>query len=397
MLLGVYLHQDLVGEITVIRETIEFRFVESYRARYPRPVLGQVFEDDLDRVHRSRIKLPPFFSNLLPEGALRELVARQVGARAEREPLLLAHLGEDLPGATRVVVLDPTGEDDSTELGPAEDEPRDVLKFSLAGAQLKFSVIRATDRGLTIPVHGRGGDWIVKLPDPRYQGVPENEWSMMTLARHAGLDVADVELVPVTSIEGLPSEVRQDRTAQALAVRRFDRSGSMRVHTEDFAQVTNVRASRREKYGTNFETIARNVGAIAPRSIEELLRRLVFNAAIGNGDAHLKNWSLLYPDGVRAVLSPAYDLVSTIQYLPDDDMGLNLARSKRFEDVRLESFERMKDKAVLDVAASSIVRDMASRIRASWAALRSTLPMSEAEKTRIEAHFDRVPVMTQGA
>jgi serine/threonine-protein kinase HipA len=110
MLLSVFLGAERVGEITVVRESVEFRLVEAYRSRYPPPVLGQVFEDDPERVHRSRVKLPPFFSNLLPEGALRELLARQLGLHGDREPHLLAHLGEDLPGAVRVVLDDEAGE-----------------------------------------------------------------------------------------------------------------------------------------------------------------------------------------------------------------------------------------------------------------------------------------------
>jgi serine/threonine-protein kinase HipA len=396
MLLGVHLDQEPVGELSVVGEAVEFRLLESYRNRYPRRVLGQVFEDDPSRVHRSRVKLPPFFSNLLPEGALRALVAGQIGVKAEQEPYLLAQLGDDLPGATRVVVLDPSDDETAGEPEPAKEEQADVLKFSLAGVQLKFSAIQSASRAMTIPAHGQGGDWIVKLPDPRFPGVPENEWSMMTLARDAGLDVAEALLLPLSSVLGLPGEVRRNPSAMALAVRRFDRVAGGRVHMEDFAQVRDVRP--REKYkDANFETIARIVANVAPESVEEFIRRLVFNVAVGNGDAHLKNWSLLYPDGTNAVLSPAYDLVSTIQYLPDDDLGLNLAKSKRFEDVGLASFERLRDKARLEMPVTSIVRDAVTRIRSSWTALRPTLPWSDDEKAKLDAHLARVPLMQQGS
>ena len=50
-------------------------------------------------------------------------------------------------------------------------------------------------RGLTIPVRGMGGHWIVKLPDQRYDRVPENEFSMMTFAKAVGIDVPRVGLV----------------------------------------------------------------------------------------------------------------------------------------------------------------------------------------------------------
>ncbi|HCF60322.1 MAG TPA: type II toxin-antitoxin system HipA family toxin, partial [Myxococcales bacterium] len=74
--LGIYLGEDLVGEI-VVREDdrTEFSFNSRYLSMHPRPVLGQQFEDDLRSTWRSRMQLPPFFSNLLPEERLRELVA----------------------------------------------------------------------------------------------------------------------------------------------------------------------------------------------------------------------------------------------------------------------------------------------------------------------------------
>ncbi len=391
MRLGVHIGNERVGEISVTsNEQIEFRFTDTYRARHPRPVLGQVFEDDLDRVHRSRVRLPPFFSNLLPEGALRALLATQIGVRAEREPELLAHVGDDLSGNVRVTADDMTVDD---EIEPSEpnDSP-DVLKFSLAGVQLKLSAFR-TDRGLTIPAHGRGGEWIVKLPDPRFAGVPELEWSMMTFAREAGLDVADVELVPINAIEGLPAGIEIAPGVNGLAVRRFDRRpNGRRIHMEDFAQVLDVRTVEKYK-AANFETIARVVARVAPASITEFIERLVFIVAIGNGDAHLKNWSLLYEDGIRPALSPGYDLLSTIEYLPDDDLGLNLAKSKRFEDVTMESLLRLARKAELEVDVEQIAQGAVAKIRDGWTRIARDLPIGDSERATIEKHWAKVPLL----
>lgn len=77
----------------------EFVFSSNYLSSGERPVLGQYFEDHLDEIHRSQTQLPAFFSNLLPEAGLRELVARRAGVHRDREPHLIALLGEDLPGA----------------------------------------------------------------------------------------------------------------------------------------------------------------------------------------------------------------------------------------------------------------------------------------------------------
>lgn len=396
--LDVHLGNVHVGTLTLLAdERIEFAISEEYRQRYPRPVLSQFFEDDLTRRHISRMRLPHFFSNLLPEGPLRELVAEREHVSRHREFFLIARLGEDLPGA---VVVRPSGvlsliepdpiEEPHPPSSPQEQEP---LRFSLAGVQLKFSMLRK-DRGMTLPTGGRGGNWIVKLPDNRYDHVPENEYSMMTWARAVGIDVPEMKLVKVADIEGLPEGINL-REDLAYAIRRFDRpEPGQRIHMEDMAQVLGLYSGEKyDKY--NYETIANIILKVAGLdALQEFLRRLVFIIAIGNADAHHKNWSLLYPNGKHAALSPAYDLVSTIQYIPNDKLALNLAKSKRFEDVSLASFERLARKLNLSTDdVLPVVRSTVSATLDTWSALHPNLPLSSKSKQLIEAHWKRVPLL----
>lgn len=388
-----------VGTLTLLADELsEFVISEEYRRRYPRPVLGQTFEEDLTRRHSSRMRLPPFFSNLLPEGPLRELIAEKEGISKHREFFLIARLGEDLPGAVVVTPATPLSWDDPRLAAQAEAPSTPVseqeqLRFSLAGVQLKFSMLRR-DRGMTLPAGGRGGDWIVKLPDNRYDRVPENEYSMMTWARAAGMDVPELELLEVADLEGLPEGIVL-RENIAFAIRRFDRpEPGRRVHMEDMAQVLGLYSDEKyKKY--NYETVAKIILNVAGlEALHEFLRRLVFIIAIGNGDAHHKNWSLLYPDGLHATLSPAYDLVSTLQYIPNDTLALNLARSKRFEDVSLQAFERLARK--LDIESTAVLPVVKSAVEAalqSWQQLRTTLPIPEEFKQRIENHWKQIPLL----
>lgn len=396
MRLAVRIQEVVAGHIAVAasHDSIEFRPAESYVSAYPREVLGQIFEDDPSAVRRSRVRLPPFFSNLLPEGLLRGLLANQLGVRVEREPWLIAQLGEDLPGAVRVSEADTDDEDVAEGSAGAESTTQadGPLKFSLAGVQLKFSALRH-DRGLTIPVRGLGGDWIVKLPDARHPLVPENEWSMLTWARESKIDTAEANLVDIQEIDGLPAEVGAMAESKTLAVRRFDRTDHSRVHIEDFAQVLNVYAE--DKYTrANYETLGKIVLTVAGEdALREYIRRLVFVVASGNGDAHLKNWSFIYRDGLHASLSPAYDLVSTIRYLPDDELGLNFARSKAFASVSMSGFVRFASKIganeslVVDEVQKSV-----SSIRESWLNLRHSLPLPKAHVLALQEHLDRVPL-----
>ena len=120
-------------------------------------------------------RVPPFFSNLLPEGHLRKYLAKLADVDPEREFFLLAVLGADLPGALVVSPLE-GGEQEGEAHGAAEERedqpPETALRFSLAGVQLKFSAVMEAAGGLTIPADGMGGSWIVKLPSARYSRRP---------------------------------------------------------------------------------------------------------------------------------------------------------------------------------------------------------------------------------
>jgi serine/threonine-protein kinase HipA len=381
-------------------DRIEFRFLDSYLDLYPRPVLGQWFEDDLRRDYVSRQRLPPFFSNLLPEGELRNLIASEVGVAPSREYFLLRHLGEDLPGAIRAV----PSEDEEDAIGSGEDEETEDhrtpengtrLRFSLAGVQLKFSVSRR-GKALVLPASGRGGDWLVKLPDARFERVPFNEWSTLHWAREAGISVPRFELVDTNQIEGLPSGLDKLCGEPALALERYDRQpGGVRIHQEDFAQILNLYPeSKYRKF--NYETIASIVLSIAgEEEVLSLIERIVFVIASGNGDAHHKNWSLIYPDSITPTLSPAYDQVSTIQYIADDQLALNLGGSKAWKNVDRRVFRRLGRKIGLDEeVAEERARAAVARIRNAWSDSIGDLLWNEAERKHIERHWADIPLMS---
>jgi serine/threonine-protein kinase HipA len=349
---GVWLHEQRVGSITLSEGIIRFQLDESYIHDANRAVLGLIFEDDLAAIHRSQIRLPPWFSNLLPEGRLREWIAQAKGVSENRELDLLIKVGHDLPGAVRVAEAEigqTRFETNRREIAADTDsnhDSKDIWRFSLAGVALKFSMLRTGER-FTSPGIGEGGDWIVKLPDQNYKNVPLNEFSMMELARRVGINVPEVRLVHRDQLMDVPDNLWSDSEDMAYAIRRFDRTPSRGlVHIEDFAQVRGFYP--RNKYKGTFETLAALIyRQYDLESLLEFSRRLAFNYVIGNGDAHLKNWSLLYSDPRRPVLSPAYDLVATAIYRPTgrpEDLGLKFAKSRRFESVTLDSFERLERK-----------------------------------------------------
>jgi serine/threonine-protein kinase HipA len=127
----------------------------------------------------------------------------------------------------------------------------------------------------------------------------------------------------------------------------------------------------------------------------EFLRRLVFNALIGNADMHLKNWSLIYPDRRRAALAPAYDFVSTVAYLPNDSLALTLVDSKQFSSITTEQFERFAAKARLP---TKLTLDTVQQTLAHFADVwRSNGPDFVEPRVReaIDRHLDSVPIWAE--
>ena len=402
--LDVLLHGEPVGTLARLDgDRTLFGFRDAYLQDADRPVLGLGFKDRLGEPITSfrptRTRLLPYFSNLLPEGRLRTYLAERAGVHPEREFFLLWVLGLDLPGA--VTIRTPTGDAWPSEDHDASDRPapgaggrqRQALRFSLAGVQLKFSAVEAARGGLTIPAEGIGGSWIVKLPSPEYEGVPENEYSMMTLAGLMGMSVPPVRLIDVRDIANLPAGIGRFGGA-ALAVARFDRTpdgGS--VHVEDFAQVFGVYPERKYRQASACN-IAAVVGAEGTSAdVAEFIRRLTFNTLIGNADMHLKNWSLMYPDRRRAALAPAYDFVSTIAYIPDDKAALKFSRTKLFSEFSEDELSHLAERALLpEGVVLDAARETVALFREHWRAEKANLPLAANAVAAIEAHLTTVPL-----
>lgn len=395
--LEIRLGETLVGTLTRLANDANiFAFAPAYAEDPNRPTLSLGFkgpEGTLVESNRSTgTRLLPFFSNLLPEGHLRDYLAKKGGIHPEREFFLLWLLGTDLPGAVTAAAIDgvlPPREEESQRSGARPSEQ--PLRFSLAGVQLKFSALMETDGGLTIPIGGAGGDWIAKLPSSRFKAVPENEYAMLTLAAAIGIDVPEVRLIPTKEIENLPDNL-PEAFGNSLAVRRFDRTESgHRIHIEDFAQVFRVYPP--EKYDkASYGNIARVLWIEAGEAaIVEFVRRLAFIALIGNGDAHLKNWSLIYPDRRTPKLAPAYDLVGTVAYMPDQELGLSIAGTKSFIQVDSERFRRFAERAGLPVRlVIKTANETAQAVRDYWPKHEPVRRLPDDIREAIERHMGKV-------
>lgn len=267
----------------------------------------------------------PFFAGLLPEEGQLDAVARKLGLTKTNDFGLLEALGGDVAGA---LTLWPQGEPPPTA---RDSEPKlledddlvsllDVLpkrpllageeglRLSLAGAQAKLPVV-VIDGRIALPAPGQPTTHILKPTIPRFPATTENEALMMGLARAIGLSVAPVEARAVAHRPYL-LVTRHDRSRDAGVVTRLQQ--------EDFCQAMGIPPE--QKYaaegGPTFKKSFDLLRSVATRPAVEILKLLdaaIFNAIIGNADAHGKNFSLLYDDG-EIVLAPLYDLVCTVAY-----------------------------------------------------------------------------------
>jgi len=185
-------------------------------------------------------------------------------------------------------------------------------KLSISGVQPKLSVRLEGDELVASP---EGGRYILKPQTDAFPQLPENEYLCMQMAAECGIRVAPNILLPLAD------------GSWAYVVRRFDRAGTGRkLPCEDLSQILG-----RPKYDGSYEQVG---GAIRRHctfpvlELQYLYERLVFCFVIGNGDAHLKNFSLLTRDET-VVLSPAYDMVSSRIVIPDENEELALSLNGR--------------------------------------------------------------------
>lgn len=404
--LDVLLSGKPIGAITALGgDRSVFSFDPAYIEDRNRATLGLGFVDNtgelLTDFRAYQTRLMPFFSNLLPEGYWRQYLTSQLGLSPANEYALLCALGDDLPGAIVVCPSTERGLTHSAQAKPAprheSDEQTDQMRFSLAGVQLKFSAIRGPKGGLTIPAHGIGGSWVVKLPSLQFDAVPENEFSMLTLAKRVGINVPDIELVPIDQIANLPSNLTASLSRggrHALVIERFDRlpDGS-RVHMEDFAQIFGVYPDDKYRKAKLRSMVTVLVAECDAADVKEFVKRMVFSVLIGNGDMHLKNWSLLYPDQRTPILAPAYDFVSTVPYLDGETMALNVSRTKRFDQIDDTELRHFATKSGLsDAWVINIARQTVRDFWDAWQQEQSNLPLSNTVRQGLNNHLNTLPL-----
>jgi serine/threonine-protein kinase HipA len=310
--------------------------------------------------------LHPVFQMNLPEGYLLEELQNRLAKIVNLEPMLLLALsnGQDPIGrvAVRSDFVNPLasaqgqGERlseilawDGTESLFAELVDKYIYRTGISGVQPKVLVPQMASSPAMEPPPSkatvRTSDLIVKSGRQEYPGLAANEFLCMSIAKASGLAVPEFHL---------------SKNKELFVMQRFDRTpDGTPIGFEDMAVLAGL--SSREKYKTNYTHIAKLVEAFASGphvvpSLQALFDMVALSCVVGNGDAHLKNFGLLYSDPTASDcrLAPAFDLVNTTAYIPEDVLALDLCGHKSFFSAR---------QGLLDFAKVCQVADPRDRVQ----------------------------------
>lgn len=192
-----------------------------------------------------------------------------------------------------------------------------VGKLSISGVQPKLSM-KLNRKNRELEVVSGGGEYILKPQVPTFPNLPQNENLCMSIASNIGIDVPAHSLIKLKD------------NSWAYIVKRFDRDKEDKIHQEDFFQIL----GKKDRYEGSLEEIGKKLSQISEipgLDVQFFYERVLFFFIIGNGDAHLKNFSIIYDKSGHIRLSPAYDIVSSKLVIPEEEdfaLSMNGKRNK---------------------------------------------------------------------
>lgn len=366
--LNVYLHDQKAGELHQDRGHLRFQYAPSYVTApnaeplsYRMPIRQEPYDDALSTA---------FFSNLLPDEGIRLKLADILGISPENTFELLKAIGEDCAGAIAFFV---PGKTPQAPGKPAyrtlsEQEAAEVLEhlperplnigakdFHISGAGAQDKLVACLRKGtILLPLNGTPSTHIIKPGIERFPESIHNELFCMRLAAKCGISTAKSLIVTFNGIPYYATE-RYDRQV---------RNGICeRLHQEDFCQLLGYAPT--VKYESEggpkllqcFDLLRRM--ELPASNTLEFLRQIVFDFIIGNGDAHAKNFSIIYINR-RPQLAPAYDLLSTTVY-PNlvPRLAMKIEGEYNFRWITPGKLYRMSKKAgISETITQKVIADM---------------------------------------
>ncbi len=398
--LDVWLFTNRVGTLALVDGRLIFCYAPGWLSQQNTMALSASLPLQADPFDDRQTR--PFFAGLLPEGQMRRLIAQQFQVSAQNDFALLDHIGGECAGAVSFLepgqaLPVPSGKDDVQWLSDEDvvallDElPRrpmlagkDGLRLSLAGTQDKLPVVFDGAR-IGLPRGGTPSSHILKPAIHTVEDSVINEGFCMALAEAMQLKPAKANVHRVLDRTFLLVE-RYDRRVDAQGQRK-------RLHQEDICQALGVVPELKYQneggpdLARSFELIRSATRPSAPQ-ILRLLDSVIFNALIGNHDAHAKNFSLLY-SGKAPVLAPLYDTLSTAVYPTlTPKMAMKIGSKYAFSEVQARHWAQFAESVGLAKApARRRILELARSLPTTARGLQSTPGFSFAGNALIEQIF----------
>jgi serine/threonine-protein kinase HipA len=374
--IAIWLYETKIATVERERHRMRLRYTSEALEEFPdgAPLLSLPLPLSDERFPNGVVR--SFLDGLLPEGDARRVIAEDLRLRADDTFGLARALGRDCAGA---LVIQPDDEEgppmpttltgeplSNDDLARLVDNLRSAplgvnqrVRISLAGVQEKLLLTRLPEGKWARPVDGTPSTHILKPEIREYPQTVENEAFCMSVAKHLGMAVADIETIAVNG-------------RRLIVVSRYDRviapSGTVeRIHQEDFCQATGLLPSKKyeEDSGPSLRKMAGILRTVDRNSLETLLEATTLNVVVGNGDAHAKNFSLLHDRGGALRLAPLYDLLSTLMY-GDDRLAMYVDNVRHTNRV---NFDRLVNEAATwglsQTRAADIVTDVLLRMPAA--------------------------------
>ena len=377
--LDVYLCNKLAGALERADDgSLSFRYLPDYVDAPGALPLSSILPLGIETFEERDIAA--FFSNLLPDESVRQQIARLLHLTPEDTFGLLRQIGGDCAGAIAFYESDrrPASQSAPVFRELAEVEAASLLRnlsdrplgigddfrgISGAGAQDKL-IACLRDGKVSLPLYGTPSTHIIKPGIARFPESVFNEWFCMTLSKACGFDTAACDIL---EIDGEPYYVTQRYD-------RYEEDGVvLRLHQEDFCQLLKCRPEIKyqDQGGPSIVDCVLMLQRLRLPAADVLsfVDRVVFNFLIGNGDAHGKNFSILYA-GRRPRLAPVYDALCTTVYPPiADKMAMKIDGKFEFRWITRGKIVRTFERAGV---GSKAVADSIDR---QIAALREQLPL----------------------
>jgi len=350
--LDVFLLGERVGVLESDRGKLTFRYLPDYLRKadaaaisYSLPLQSEPFDSAVTSV---------FFDNLLPPDVVRKRLGKILHLSRHNIFGFLEAIGGDCAGA--IALYPPYGSETSGASEPtfrelSDEEAAQILmdlpkrplnigkeegfRISGTGAQDKL-IACVKERKILLPLYGAPSTHIIKPPVAAYHDSVFNEFFCMRLAQAIGLPAPECDILTLKDVP-------------YYCVTRFDRQFTdgevSRLHQEDFCQLFCVDPEKKyeSEGGPTIPQCFRLIKKMRLGTVGQVdfLRRIIFNVLIGNGDAHAKNFSVLYR-GKNILLAPVYDLLCTEIYDSlAHETAMSIGGDTSFARITCDSFSKM--------------------------------------------------------